>query len=123
MHNNLYLALLFRIMVVADTQRQGRGWFDLQMEEEKKSQKYNQDRAHKMDRYLSREGLILISNGRNTGTRGVRRRARRSRRDIRSFPCPITLDNKSLQRFKNRRIYKRWVEFLAKRLKRPLGFA
>jgi len=122
MHNNLYLALLFRIIVIADTQRQGRGWFDLQMEEERKSQKYNRDRAHKMDRYLSREGFALISNGRNTGTRGVHCRARKSRRDIRSLPCPITLDNKSLQRFEDRRIYKRWVEFLAKRLKRPLGF-
>jgi len=76
-----------------------------------------------MDRYLSREGFTLISNGRNAGTRGVRCRARKSRRDIRSLPCPITLDNKSLQSFEDRRIYKRRVEFFAKHLKRPLGFA
>jgi len=93
------------------------------MEEKKKNQKYNRDRTQKRDRYLSREGFTLISNGRNTGTRGVYHRARRSRRDIRSLSDPITLDNKSLQRFEDRRIYKRWVEFLAKHLKRPLGFA
>ena len=61
----------------------------------------------KRDRYLSREGFTLISNRRNAGTRGIHRRARRSRRDIRSLPGPITLDNKSLQRFEDRRIYKR----------------
>jgi len=76
-----------------------------------------------MNRYLSREEFTLISNGRNTGTRGVHCRARKSRRDIRSLPSPITLDNKSLQRFEDRRIYKRWVEFLAKHLKGLLGFA
>jgi len=122
MHNNLYLVLLFRIMVIAATQRQERGWFDLQMEEEKKNQKYNQDYAHKRDRYLSSEGFTLISNRRNARTRDVHRRAGRSRRDIRSLSCPITLDNKSLQRFEDKRIYKRWVEFLAKYLKGPLSF-
>jgi len=92
------------------------------MEKEKKNQKYNRDCAYKRNRYLSRKGFTLISNGRNAETRGVHYRARRSRRDIRSLPCPITLDNKSLQRFEDWRIYKRWVEFFAKRLKRPLGF-
>ena len=123
MHNNLYLTLLFRIIIIAATRRQGRGWLDLWMEREKKNQKYNRNHVHERDRYLSREGFTLISNRKNTGTRGIHHRARRSRRDIRSLSCPITLDNKSLQRFENRRIYKRWVEFLAKCLKRSLGFA